>query len=338
MCAHRLQHAVRYDRPDEKGFLMPLRVLVITNMYPTPSDPAFGTFVADEVAALRHRGLSIDVLFIDGKRSVINYALAIPRLWWRLLRHRYDVIHAHYVLSGLIARLQRHMPVVVTFHGAEVALGWPARASRWLRDRVDAVIVTSRRVQNDLDAPSAYVIPPGVDLAQFVPDDRATARKELGLPDDGELVLFVGRADWDKRLDVVHEAVRLLHERRPQAELVQVSGQPHAVVPTYMNACDALLLISTYEGSPMVVKEALACNLPVVASDVGDVAELIEHLQGCALCDGSAPDAAAKLAQVLGRGRLGDGKDAVAALSVEETAARVAAVYERVVERSKRPE
>lgn len=308
-----------------------MRVLVVTNMYPTAADPAFGTFVRDEVEALRRLGVAADVLFINGKASRWNYLWGVGRFWWRLARRRYDLVHAHYALTGLIAGMQGCLPLVVTFHGAEVALGWPARLSRWLRERADAVIVTSSRVREDLGAPQAAVIPPGVDFDRFRPGERCAARQALGLPLDRELVLFVGREAWDKRLDAVEEAVRLLQARRPGVELVKVSGQPHDVVPMYMNACDALLLISTYEGSPMVVKEALACNLPVVASDVGDVAEVIGGVEGCALCDGTPEDAARQLARVLGGGRLTAGRQAVVHLSVEASARRVMAVYQQVL-------
>ena len=310
---------------------MSMRVLVVTNMYPTAADPAFGTFVRDEVEALRCLGVQADVLLINGKASRWNYLWGLPRFWWRLARRRCDLVHAHYALTGLVARMQWCVPLVVTFHGAEVALGWPARLSRWLRDRADAVIVTSTRVREDLGAPGAAVIPPGVDFGRFRPGDGRAARQALGLPLDKELVLFVGRAAWDKRLDAVEEAVRLLQAERPGVELVLVSGQPHDVVPTYMNACDVLLLISTYEGSPMVVKEALACNLPVVASDVGDVAQVIGGVEGCALCDGTPQDAARKLAHMLAQGRLTAGRQAVAHLSLEESARRVAEVYRQML-------
>ena len=308
-----------------------MRVLVVTNLYPSENDPAFGTFVEDEVEALRRLGLHVDVLFINGKRSRWNYLWGVPRLWWRILNRQYDILHAHYSLTGLIARMQLRVPLVITFHGAEVAVGWPARVSRWLRDRADAAIVTSDRVLEDLAAQEAIVIPPGVDMERFRPSDSRQARQTLGLPMDKELVLFVGRAEWDKRLGEMQRAIHILQMDRPQAELVLVSGQPHAVVPTYMSACDALLLISTYEGSPMVVKEALACNLPVVASDVGDVAQVIGQVEGCALCDGTAEDAARKLSQVLGRGRLTSGRDAVAHLSVDASVRGVSEVYQRVL-------
>jgi teichuronic acid biosynthesis glycosyltransferase TuaC len=310
---------------------VPLRVLVCTNLYPTEDDPAFGTFVRDEVEALRRLGLWVDVLFVNGKRSRWNYAGAPLRLWWRLARRRYDVLHAHYGLTGLITLLQWCLPVVVTFHGDEVALGWPAQVSRWLRDRVDAVIVTSHRVRDDLGAPNARVIPPGVDFQLFQPSDRSAARAKLGLPLDQELVLFVGRASWEKRLEAVQTAVRLLQDGRPHARLLLVSGQPHERIPLYMNAGDVLLLLSGYEGSPMVVKEALACNLAVVASDVGDVAELISAVEGCTLCDGTPEDAARKLAIVLERGQRVAGRETIAHLSLESEAKKVAAVYEQVV-------
>jgi len=306
-------------------------VLVVTNMYPTAQDPAFGTFVRDEVEALRTLGAHMEVLLLNGKVSRWNYVWGLFQLWRRLRKYHYDVVHAHYVLAGLIGRMQRRVPLVVTFHGAEVAIGWAATISRWLRDRCDAIIVTSHRVREDLGAPGAEVIAPGVDFSLFRPEKPVEARKRLGLPQDGELILFAGRMDWDKRLEDVQQAVSLLRAKRPSAELVILSGQPHEVVPAYMNACDALLLISTYEGSPMVIKEALACNLPVVSSDVGDVAEMIRHADGCALCDGSPEDAALKLDAILGRGRLQRGREAAAHVSLGQSALQVLQVYAALV-------
>src|SRR6266536_3207194 len=103
-----------------------MKVLVVTNMYPSPEMPAFGTFVQDQVEALRQAGAEVDVFVIQGRKGIWNYALAIPRFWKHLWGHRYDAIHAHYVLAGLVARAQWGHRVVLTHHGPEV-LGQP----RW---------------------------------------------------------------------------------------------------------------------------------------------------------------------------------------------------------------
>src|SRR5512138_477787 len=101
-----------------------MKVLVLTNMYPKPDKPGFGIFVREQVESLRKEGAEVDVLFIDGSRRKLNYLWGIFRLWGRLLGHRYDLIHAHYVFSGMVARTQFLYPVVVTHHGLEVFMTW----------------------------------------------------------------------------------------------------------------------------------------------------------------------------------------------------------------------
>ncbi len=252
-----------------------MRVLLVTNMYPTPDRPAAGVFVAEQVASLERLGVRFDVLFIDGRRSTLNYAWGVPRLWARLRKERYDLIHAHYAFSGLIARLQWRLPLVVTHHGIEVLTGWTVPlcrlASRW----ADQVIVVSRAMAQALAPLPSHVIPCGVDLELFRPGDRATARAQLGLDPERPLVLFAGDLRPEKRYPLAQAAVARLREMGVDAELITLTGQPHDRVPLYMQACDALILTSTHEGSPMVVKEAMACNLPVVSVAVGDVAEVI---------------------------------------------------------------
>lgn len=100
-----------------------MNVLVLTNMWPAPRARASGTFVHEQVEGLRRRGVNVDVLFVDGPASKLNYALGYPRLWQRLATQRYDLVHAHYVYSGLIARGQWQLPVVVSFHGAGEMVG-----------------------------------------------------------------------------------------------------------------------------------------------------------------------------------------------------------------------
>src|SRR5215211_6989921 len=101
-----------------------MRVLVVTNMYPTTEMPSFGTFVYDQVQALREAGATVDVFYFLGRKSKWEYFWAFPRFWRILARRRYDVIHAHYVLSGIVARAQWGHRVVLTHHGPEV-LGQP---------------------------------------------------------------------------------------------------------------------------------------------------------------------------------------------------------------------
>ncbi len=253
---------------------MSLRVLVVTNMYPRPEAPSHGVFVGDQVASLRRLGVDVDVFFMNGRGNRLNYLLAYPRLWNTLRKKRYDVIHAHYVFSGLVARAQWQAPVVLTHHGPEVFMTWEKNVCHLATPWFDRVIVVSPEMRERLGYKDAIVIPCGVDMQRFSPISQKEARLQTGLPQEKKLVLWAGEHFRpEKRYEIVEEAMRRLSAEDPNVELVLLSGRPHADVPVYMNAADVLLLTSDAEGSPMVVKEAMSCNLPVVATDVGDVAD-----------------------------------------------------------------
>jgi len=309
-----------------------MRVLLVTNMYPTPDRPASGIFIAEQVASLERLGVTFDVLYIDGRRSTLNYAWGLPRLWARLRRGRYDLIHAHYVFSGLIARLQWRCPLVLTHHGIEVLTGWTAPLCRWASRWADQVIVVSRAMQQALAPIPCHVIPCGVDMVLFRPGDRAAARRQLGLPPERPLILFAGDLRPEKRYPLAQAAVERLRVMGTDAELITLTGQPHDRVPLYMQACDALILTSTHEGSPMVVKEAMACNLPVVSVDVGDVAEVVGGTAGCVVTEASPEALAEGLQQALAHGRTRGRAVIRRRFSLDRIASQVLDVYQKALE------
>ncbi len=310
-----------------------MRILVVTNMYPVPEEPALGIFVQEQVESLRQKGLTVDVFFVNGRRHRRNYLTGFLRYLPRPWLSRYDLIHAHYPLTGLIARAQVRSPLVVTYHGIEVVYGWQGILCKILAPLVDRVIVTSEQVRQGLGMPRARVIPCGVDLDLFQPEPQHQARLRLDLPFGKPLVLFCGGMRPEKRFDVARAAVDVLAHRMPSVELVVATEQPHTAIPHYMNACDVLVLTSDYEGSPMVVKEAMACNLPIVSVDVGDVAEIMGGTDGCYLCQRTPEDVADKLALALARGGRTTGRRSVEHLSLDRIAALLIAEYEQVVGR-----
>lgn len=307
-----------------------MNVLVVTNMYPTPEMPAFGTFVYDQVEALRRAGASVDVFFVNGRKSRWNYLWGFFRFWRFLIGRRYDVIHAHYVFAGILARAQWGHKVVLTHHGPEV-LGYP-RWQAWLCRLVtplfDEVIYVTEELRRTLRDADGWVIPCGVDLDAFAPVPRAQARVELGLPAEKPLVLWAGEY-WrpEKRFELVKQTMEHITAMLPEAELVLLSKKPHHVVPLYMSACDALLLTSDAEGSPMVVKEAMACNLPIVSVQVGDVPEVIDDTPGCALAERDSQDLAAKLEPLLRVPRRSHGRIRIDYLRHDRIAQQVLDVY-----------
>ncbi|HDQ70511.1 MAG TPA: glycosyltransferase family 4 protein [Chloroflexi bacterium] len=316
-----------------------MRVLLVTNMYPTPEEPAYGTFVRDQVEDLRRIDIEIDVLFINGPKHTLNYLWGVPRFWWQLLKKRYHLIHAHYAMSGFIARLQPFYPVVVTYHGGEVKdhvprwLKIPARFGPWIFDRVIVVNHEEKEILNDHARVS--VIPCGVDLEVFRPMPRAEARRSLELPPDKPLILWAGQY-WqpEKRFELVEASVATLKRTMPEAELVVVSGQPHSVIPVHMNACDVFVFTSWSEGSPMVIKEAMACNLPIVSTDVGDVAEVIGGVEGCYLVEPDPEDVADKLSKVLQERQRTHGRERIKYFDSNAIARQIGALYHELCSKS----
>ena len=308
-----------------------MRILVVTNMYPTEAEPAFGTVVGEQGPAFRRRGVDVEVPFVPGPRSKWNYLGGLFRLWKRLRSRRYDLLHAHYVFSGVIARCQWAYPVVVSFHGAGEMIGWQGWLCKRLAPLVDGVTVTSPAHHAELGFAPARVVPCGVDLGLFQPMAKDEARQRLGLPGDARLPLFVGDPRPEKRLPLIEEAVRQVAQNDPRVRLVKAIGVPHEQVPLYMNACDVLVLASDYEGSPVVIKEAMACNLPIVSVDVGDVTEIIAGLPGCYLAEQTVDDLAGKIAGALAFGRRTGGREAIARLSLDGTVDGIIALYNDVL-------
>ncbi len=306
------------------------RVLVVTNMYPDDQNPDFGTFVQEQVEGLRARGLPVDVIVVGGKRDKWSYIDGARRFWRQIRQQEYDVIHAHYVFSGVVARLQRGVPLVVSFHGAAEMVGWVGWLCRLLAPWADEVTVTSAVHKRELGRQDAHIVPCGVDLRLFVPMLRDEARRRLGWPDDRRRVLFVGIPRPEKRLDLIQAAVARLQHTEPGVELVIATGQAHHRIPLFMNACDVLVLASDQEGSPVVIKEAMACNLPIVSVDVGDVAQVIGSTEGCFVCKRDSEDMAKKLGLALAFGHRTQGRQVIERLALEKTVDAVLEIYESI--------
>jgi teichuronic acid biosynthesis glycosyltransferase TuaC len=321
-----------------------MKVLTLTNMYPTENNPQFGIFVREQVESLRACGVEIDVLFVNGREGRLRhkgYLTAVPRLWAQLMNHRYDLIHAHYVFSGMIARAQFRLPLVLTHHGPELRDPFQGKLCRATRGWADELIVVADWMVSVLDprreCSDIHVIPCGVDLSLFRPMSQAECRTRLGLKQDARYVLFAGNT-WDerKRYRLVEAAVEKLRSANPDIELLTVCGQSHDVIPLYMNAADVFAMTSVLEGSAQVVKEAMACNLPVVATDAGDNWNVIGSTDGCFKADDSVDKIAANLLLAMSPPRRTTGRQAVNRFGIDAIARSVLDVYEGALDRAAR--
>ena len=331
---------------------MSLNVLFVTNLWPDEARPWHGPFVRRQAASLEAAGVALDALVIRGWSARGAYLDAARRVARLNRACRYDVVHAHYGHAAVVARLQLRAPLVVTYWGSDLlgkrapsgAVAPHSRAEatvfRQLARVCDATITQSLEMERALPASAQarnHVLPAGIDLARFRPIDRARARARLGWAADERVVLFAANPELPvKNHPLAVAAVERLRARVPAARLQVAWGRPPDEMPLLMSAADALVLPSRSEGSPNVVKEALAAELPVVATPVGDVAQLLDGLPGCHVCPPDADALADALAAAVTHGRVPEGRAAMAPLDIAAVAQRTIAIYESVL-RARRP-
>jgi glycosyltransferase involved in cell wall biosynthesis len=303
-----------------------------------------GIFVKEQVASLRKLGVDVTVIRIDGFASRINYFKAVARLSEEIGKNKYDLIHAQYGLSGVVGYTQSRLPVVVTFHGGDVlgiiSSNWlikiTSRLEVWLNKllacRAGSLIVQSREMKKALGLSRVYTIPFGVDMDFFKPVERSEACDKLNLPVERRRVLFANNpAIPFKQFGLAQKAVESVRKTKPDLDLVATYKEPREHVPLYMNACDILILTSLFEGSPNVVKEAMACNLPVVSVDVGDVREVIGKAENCFVVSKDPSEIAERIIKILDSGERSNGREYIKPLSMEIIAKRTIDVYKAVL-------
>jgi glycosyltransferase involved in cell wall biosynthesis len=326
----------------------PVRVLFVTNMWPDDERPWYGSFVHSQARSLSGLGVEIDVVAIRGYAGKSEYLTAAGGMARRNFGGRYDVVHAHYGHSAVVARLDVRHPLVVSYCGDDL-LGTPSPArpsrmtpgSRLLAKAfaqvarfASATITKSEQMMLALPVsarPRNHVIPNGVDLEMFKRVDRAEARRRLGW-DAGETVaLFVGNpAIARKNYPLAGRAVQLASTRSPTLRLRVATGVSPDQMPIWMSASDVLVHPSWSEGSPNVVKEAMACELPIVATPAGDVPERLRGVPGCHVLPADDQAFAEALLDAVGNQPCRAARVAVSELSLERVATRVLSVYESV--------
>ncbi len=291
-----------------------------------------GTVVFSQGESLRAAGITVDYLLAGPRLS--GYLAAIPKIRRAWRSGRYDLVHAHYSLSAFAASFSGGFPLVVSLMGSDVFMSGPMRLVIKIlcRYRWGATIVKSEQMKEKLKIPESEVIPNGVDTGLFVPVSRVTAKEHIGFPVSRKMVLFGSSADRpEKNPDLAQRAFDILDD--PTADFRYLSGIEHSEVLWHLNAADVLLLTSAWEGSPNVIKEAMACNCPVVSSDSGDVAMLTGGTEGCYIALHDAEDVAGKLREALDFSGRTRGRERILELGLDSgaVAGKIKAVYERVV-------
>jgi teichuronic acid biosynthesis glycosyltransferase TuaC len=323
-----------------------LRVLFITSMWPDALRPHYGTFIHTQAQSLESLGIAVDVVSIRGYASSRAYPAARRHIASARAHTHYDLVHIHTGHAAAVGLLGKRGPTVISYVGGDL-LGNPGESGAiTAKSRIEASVfrqlagLSNRTITKSQEMEQALprrlrsrnqVVPNGVNLDAFEPRPRAEARSALGWDQEEPVALFLGDpSDPRKNVALAQAAMSEVQKRVPNARLHIGWGSRPIDIPSLMWASDALAFTSRSEGSPNVVKEAMAAGLPIVATPVGDVPERLQGVDGCfvvALDAGAFADA---LCQALAFGRAPGAREAVAPLSLMRIADQIATLYEHL--------
>jgi glycosyltransferase involved in cell wall biosynthesis len=323
-------------------------------MLPVPEAPNAGRFIQQQIEALRRKGLDVDVLLVNRReKGMLAYAGLPAMLRQAIALSKPDLVHVMYggIMSWLVTHLVRDRPVVVTFHGSDL-LGQPferpvrrflsacgvvasRQAAKWSKGIVVVADHLIKSLSKDISTSQIRVIPCGIDPDLFQPLERALCRDRLGWAPASFHVIFQDTGDPVKRADLALSTIERLKGFGVRAEIHLLRGVQYEQVPIWLNASNALLLTSHHEGSPTIVKEALACNLPIVSVAVGDVAQRIHGIEGCHLSDPDPTQLAEKLRLISSRTSRIDARKSIGEFCVDYCAVRLMKFYEEILREGK---
>lgn len=246
-------------------------------------------FVQVQMDSLAEQGVEISLYRVVG-RGIKGYVTNTIRLRKILKREQPDIVHAHYSICGYLASIANFglkSSVVVSLMGSDMVVKLPL--IRFFAKKIwDMTIVKSREMYDRLNVAKARIIPNGVNIDKMCLLDRDNSRKKCGFEDTKQYVIWCSQIDREeKNYPLAQKAVDLLSDKN--VVLLPIQDAPHHMMNVYMRAADVLLLTSKREGSPNVIKEAMACNLPIVSTNVGDVEWLLDHVEGAYITQDDTP-------------------------------------------------
>jgi len=280
--------------------------------------------------SLRELGHNVSFFAIKGKgiKGYLNHVFVLKKY---LKKSSYDVVHAHYSLSAMTASLAGAKPLVVSLMGSDVKAS-PILASIikifknifWRK-----VIVKSLDMKISSKIADARVVPNGVNFKKFKPIQREKALEITGWDANKKHVLFAANPKRkEKNYQLAKAAFDIMNDA--SVELHVLVDVPNNLMPYYFNASDVILLTSLWEGSPNVIKEAMACNCKIVAVDVGDIKKVIGDTYGCFVTDFNEATFAQKLKKSLHLKRKTNGREKITYLDSGVIAKELTNIYKTV--------
>ncbi len=288
------------------------------------------TFIQEQVESLIRIGLNVDYFLIKDK-GIIGYLKNLIPLVETIKKNNYDLVHAHYGLSGMLSVLQRITPVVITFHGSDIDQN-KTRIISLIASRLSRmnIYVHSSQKNKLFEYKNNNLIPCGINLDTFHIIPKNEARKYFNFKDNNYYILFSSSFEGrpEKNYKLAKNAIESLDI---DVNLIELKGYSRQEVNILFNAVDMLLVTSLRETGPLVVKEAMAVNCPIVSTDVGDVKDMIKNIEGCYICSFDYLHVAKQIKNTIISGNRVISRNFIKGFEMELTAKKVNQVYNEVL-------
>ena len=314
-----------------------MKILLVHSGNAVGGDSSKYTFVREQGEELRKLGCEIAYYAVVGK-GMRGYLRNVKPLRKKIQEFQPDIVHAHYGLCGMVAVLaaKKKVPVVVTCHNGETLTKYGYINASLAIHRADYTICVAQHIYDKLYLkPKPYMIQPcGIDLKDLPLVDKAIAQKEMNLSPDKINILFGGSfSNARKNAPLANAAIALL--KRDDVNLIEMKGFNRQQVAMLLNGCDVLLLPTKSEGSPQVLKEAMACNCPIVATDVADIAYLLQGVTNSYVTSFDPADVAEKIQRVIDSGERTNGRERINELKLDNplVCVTILGIYKEVLKK-----
>lgn len=312
-----------------------MRILLVHSGNAVGGDSLRYTFVQEQGRSLEQLGCEVEYFAVVGK-GIRGYLRNVKPLRKKIQEWKPDVVHAHFGLCGMVAVLaaRKRVPVVITCHNGETLSKSANIISSLAIRRADYTICVAQHIYDKLYLkPNPYMIQPcGIDIKDLPLVDKALAQKEMNLSPDKINILFGGSfSNARKNAPLAQAAISLL--KRNDINLIEMKGFNRQQVAMLLNGCDMLLLPTKSEGSPQVLKEAMACNCPIVATDVADIAYLLQGVTNSSVTSFDPADVAEKIMRIIECGERTNGRERIAELRLDnpQVAETILNIYKQIV-------
>lgn len=290
-------------------------------------------FIYDQIKAvnLYYPEIYFETFFIN-RKGFIGYLKNLSKLIKKLKRNNIDIVHSHFALSSLLANLQRKVPVVSTFHGSDINVKKINYISSFVNVLSIKSVFVSSKLMNKIFIKipdKSHMVPCGVNMNLFHPSSKLEARNKFNLCPNKKYILF--SSSFDNPVKNSQLARKAIHILGNGVELLELKDYSREDVNILLNAADAMLMTSFSEGSPQIIKEAMACNIPIVSVDVGDVKEILADTKRTYICSYDPEDIAEKIQLIINFGKRTNGREKIKHFDNKIIAKKVYNIYKDVL-------